>query len=345
VKEAGRWGICGAVEAHRRISSPSRDAGRRERLGTSKLRRLSPASLVLALSIPCLSVTFPFGYSPALSPGLAYADPLDSGAAAVSDRLTFTFSYSREQKRLRTAVENVQREVLEGGARLHLKGPLGLWARVKGSGPWGDDGTARSLTDLEFGPRASSGLWRGRVDAEAWLLLAAPAGNEPEGDIWYQGLESWSLGVGGSLGAGLLGGSGATPIRGSFDISYRGSGRSGWVYLPRHSVALADTADVLGGGTMTFQAELEFRGDRATLSTGLLWEEPIGAGQIMALKERPIYVVQRAALRAWKSASITAGGEVLLSGDDPRTEFKVVSLVPRWSAYLGVGWGFTLAKP
>jgi hypothetical protein len=276
---------------------------------------------------------------------LVYADPPESGAAAGSERLTFTFSYSREQKRLKSADENVQREIFEGGTWLRLTGPLDFWARVRGSGPWGEDGTAWSLTDLEFGPRASSGLWGGRVDAEAWLLLAAPAGNEPEGDIWYRGLESWSLGVGGSLGAGLLGGSGATPIRVAFDISYRGSGRSGWVYLPHHSVALADTAGVFGGGTLTWQAKLEFRGDRATLSTGLLWEEPIGAGEMMALKERPIYVVQRAALRAWKSASIAAGGEVLLSGDDPRTEFKVVSLVPRWSAYLGVGWGFTFAKP
>jgi hypothetical protein len=105
---------------------------------------------------------------------------------------------------------------------------------------------------------------------------------------------------------------------------------------------MADTLRELGGDVFTWQARLEFRGERATLSSGFLWEEPLGAGEIMATKERPFYLIQRAAVKTWRSVSLMASGEVLLSGDDPETPFKAVSLVPRWSASVGVRWGYPL---
>lgn len=291
--------------------------------------------------LPILLVMVIVSATPALTPCPA-CEPHTLGVDRDKDRASFSFYYSGEQRRLKTESDNVQREAVEGGAWLHVTRSVSLWARARGSGPWGDDRSSWSLTDLEFGPHVYSGRRWGRADIEGWLTMAAPAGTAPEDDIWYKGIRAWSLGIGARAAARVLGRSGSTPLWGVFGFSYRGSGRSGWTYLPHHSVAMADTANELSGKVFTWQAGLEFRGERATLSTGFLWEEPLGAGEIMVTKERPIYLIQRAGVRAWRRVSLMVSGEILLSGDDPETSFKTVSLVPRWSAGVGVTWGYPL---
>jgi hypothetical protein len=253
-----------------------------------------------------------------------------------------SFTYCMEQRRLKLATDNVERKAAEGAAWLKVARSAGLWVQAKGSGPWEDGDSGWSLTDLEFGPYVRPGLKWNRVDLSGWLTLAAPAGKSPSDEIWYRGLRAWSFGVGARAEAIVFRRLQTTPMWVGIDLRYRTNGRSGWVYLPHHSVALADTAGWSGDGVFTWQAGLEFKGERAGLSTGLLWEEPLGAAEIMATKERPFYLVNRAYVRARENVTLALIGEILLSGDDPATSFKTVSLVPRWTACAAVGWDYPL---
>jgi hypothetical protein len=256
----------------------------------------------------------------------------DSGVSCAS------FAYSGEEIRPRAVFDKYSRGALEGAIRFATPTGVGLRARARASGPWSGERGDWVLTDLDLVPFWEARNRWGRLDLEGWLTLAAPVGKVPASDPWYGGLRKWSYGPGFDAAVRAFGGGSGTSIWLGFGLEYRSQGRSGWVYLPRHSVAVADSLGEVGGSVVTWQGRLEIRGERATLATAILQENLIDAGALLSDAEEPLYIVQSAYVRAWRGLGIEASGEVLISGDAAETGFSVRSVLPSWSATVGLSW-------
>ncbi len=266
----------------------------------------------------------------------AAAEPLitisrcDSGASSIA------FSYSLDEIRPRASFDKYSRAVVDGAIRFAFPAGAGLWTHARVVGPWSDETGAWLLTDFELGPSWGVRNRWGRMDFEGWLSLAAPAGKAPEREPWYGGLRKWSYGPGFNADVRALGGGSSVWL--GFGLEYRSQGRSGWVYLPRHSVAIADSSGVTEGSVVTWRARLEIRGERATIGTAILQENLIDAGALLSEREEPLYVVQTAHVRIWRGLGAVGVGEILLSGDDNGTVFSARSILPSWSAAIGLSW-------
>ncbi len=267
------------------------------------------------------------------------ARPEAAASLADSGGVRLAVGYSLEELRPRATLEKESRSVLDGTLRVWLPQGAGLWARARSGGPWKGGDTSWALTDLDFGPWwQRSRIWD-RVDVTGWVTFSAAAGKTPSEGVWHRGLRDWSYGFGSRISARVLGGGASLPIWLGFDVRYRTQGRSGWVYLPRHSVAIADTAGAFGGPVLTWQGRLELRGSRAVLATVVLREEPLDAAGALAQKERPFFLIQSAAVKIRGRLGAVVTGEVLLSGDDKETEFSARSVLPSWAVSFGASWG------
>ncbi len=290
-------------------------------------RRLSLLSAVLA------------GFT-LLQPGLAGARPAATASPPGLGRGHVFIGFSIQERRPRFALEQDNREALDGSFALALPAGMGVWVDAAASGAWIGEGSSWRLTDLEFGPSWGESARWDRVDLVGWLTLAASVGDAPERDPWYGGLGDWSFGAGARAGIMVLDSDLPAPLWLGFDLRYRSQGRSGWIYLPHNSVAISDSAGVAKGAVLTWQARAEFRGERACLATVLLREEILDSSAMLAGREKPLYIIQSAGLRLWRGMGVTIGGEFLLSGDDIDTEFSARSVLPSWVVTIGLSWAF-----
>jgi hypothetical protein len=285
---------------------------------------MGPAIVVLVLA------------GPAAGGPLTAISRCDSGASWVS------FTYGGEEIRPRASFDKYSRAALDGTIRLAAPAGAGFLVRARAAGPWEGETGGWFMTDLDLVPSWEARNRWGRVDLEVWLTLAAPAGVAPARDPWYRGLRKWSYGPGFNVSARAAGSEPGTSIWLGFGLEYRSQGRSGWVYLPRHSVAIADSSGEIGGSVVTWEGRLEIRGERATLATAVVQENLIDAGALLSKTEEPLYLVQSAYVRAWRGLAVTAVGEVLLSGDAAGTDFSVRSVLPSWTATVGLSWEYPL---
>lgn len=272
------------------------------------------------------------------SAGAAAGRPLITVEPGAPGRSKITFGYSVEKMRSELVMESSSRRVVEGTAGHELRNGLGVWAYAKASGGWTESADAWTVTDLEFGPSGALRGLAGRLDVDGWFTLAARAGKTPGEDVCYGGVNAWSYGAGARASANVLGAGGSSHLAVAFDLRYRSQARSDFIYLPHHSVALANTAGASSGSVLVWQARLELRSDRAGLATILLREEPLGAGEVFSGTEKPLYLIQSAGVRAWRGIGIFANGELLLSSDDKDTAYEPRSVLPAWGFSVGLAW-------
>ncbi len=291
-------------------------------------RRLSLLSAVLA------------GFT-LLQAGLATARPAATASPPGLGRGSVFIGFSTQERRPRFALEEDTREALDGSIALALPAGMGVWIDAGASRAWSREGSSWRLTDLEFGPSWGESRQWDQVDLAGWLTVAASAGDTPERDPWYGGLGDWSFGVGARAAVRVLERDLPAPLWVGFDLRYRSQGRSGWIYLPHNSVAISDSAGVVNGAVVTWQARVEFRGERACLATVLLREEILDSSAMLAGREKPLYLIQSAGLRLWRGMGVAIGGEFMLSGDDIETEFSARSVLPSWGVRFGLSWTFS----
>jgi hypothetical protein len=256
----------------------------------------------------------------------------------VPRRSIVSLSYSQEYLRPELSALSSSRGVLDGRAGYDILDGLGVWARARVAGPWSEGGNSWTLTDIDFGPRAGARGLKGRFDLDGWLTFAAPAGNEPASDVWHDGVKDWSYGVGGRISAIVLGAGKSSHVTLGFDMRYRSKARSGWVYLPHHSVAIADPEGAAGGSVVTWQGRIEMRNDRARLATVLLREAPVDAEALLSGEEKPLFLMMCAGVSVGKGIGVLAKGELLISGDDDTTQYDPRSILPEWGFSVGLSW-------
>jgi hypothetical protein len=106
-------------------------------------------------------------------------------------------------------------------------------------------------------------------------------------------------------------------------------------------VAIGDSTGALDGAVVTWQARVEFRGERAELATVLLREEILDSRPVIETEEKPLYLIQSVGVRVWEQVGVVLGGEFLLSGDDKETEFGARSALPSWTVRIGLSWAYS----
>lgn len=268
----------------------------------------------------------------------AYGRPSIDVEPGIPGRTAVAVRYSTEHLTPDSGKDDFSRGTMEFAAAREISRGLGIWARAKGTWPWSESDGSWKTTDLDFGPYACARGLAGRFDFDGWITMAVPSGDDPEEDVWYGGVSEWSYGVGARIAGKVMGVGKPTHLALGFDVRYRSQARTDWIYLPYHSVAVAGGEGGSGGAVLAWQARLEMRSGRARLATVVLREEPIDSGGIISGKEKPLFIIQSAGVRAGKGIGVVASGELLVSADEGATSFNPRSVLPAWGFSVGLVW-------
>jgi len=278
----------------------------------------------------------------AATPGAVAAWPEGETAPPWGAKGYVRFDYAREELRPRASTEKYARSSVQAEVTRRASEWMTAFARVAASGPWRGRYMPWRLNDVAVGSSLSHSVLSGKLDLAAFVSVAGPVGQEPGESPWYGGLADWGYASGGKVSAALFGRGAPGELRATLFVRYNSRRRAGWIYFPRHSVAVADSSGGGGGPVTEWGGGVELRSEQASLATSVVVEDPHGGAGAVASSERPLYVIQSAAVGITERIGLSACGEILLSRDDAATLFEPRSALPLWTVSVGLVWTYQL---